>query len=129
MPIKTVHVPKICLNVQLFHTVQLAATWLILPIELTNERPGNWSCDLRANWALGGDNIQHSTFNIQHTDIATIWLTWPRGLSRWKFRSLALTVWECKCFEEFFRTKSVTYWMNHYTLKLNISTIRLIICN
>ena len=79
-----------------FCTVQSVATWLILPIGcylvdtanwllpgwscqagreggFTNERPGNWSFDLRANerppikfhWEGTTFNIQHSTFNTQ----------------------------------------------------------------
>ena len=68
---------KTCPNVQLFNAVQ----W----------QPGNWSC--HRCWpmrgltkiALGGDNIRHTTQNVEHrklnigAGIATTRLNWPGG--------------------------------------------------
>ena len=50
-----------------------------------NERPGNWSCDLRASERPQNKlHFEGTTFNIKHTDIATLWLTRPRGPSQCK---------------------------------------------
>ena len=57
---------------------------------LTNGRPGNWSCNLRANkkpqyklhWS-GTTCIQHSTYKVK--DIVTTRLTWPGEPSQWKY--------------------------------------------
>ena len=68
--------------------------WFVGGEGLTNERPGNWSWDLRANEnprkkaASDGANKQTD----KQTDIATLWLTRPRGPSQWKFMVYRSTV-------------------------------------
>ena len=46
---------------------------------MTSERPGNLSCDLRANETAQNKMHLGGTTYIQHTDITTTRLTRPRG--------------------------------------------------
>ena len=55
-----------------------------------------WSCDLRANerpkkTAYDGANRQTDRQTDRHLDIATLWLTLPRGPSQWKYSLIWLS--------------------------------------